>query len=78
VLALVGPSGAGKTTLVNLIPRFFDATSGQVCVDGQDVRTVQVKSLRQQVALCRKIRCSLAERCAKTSCMASSARARQR
>ena len=51
VLALVGPSGAGKTTLVNLIPRFFDATSGQVCVDGQDVRTVQVKSLREQVGL---------------------------
>ena len=51
VLALVGPSGAGKTTLVNLIPRFFDATSGQVCVDGQDVRTVRVKSLREQVGL---------------------------
>jgi subfamily B ATP-binding cassette protein MsbA len=51
VLALVGPSGAGKTTLVNLISRFFDATSGQVCVDGQDVRTVQVKSLREQVGL---------------------------
>ena len=51
VLALVGPSGAGKTTLVNLIPRFFDVTAGQVCVDGQDVRTVQVKSLRDQVGL---------------------------
>jgi subfamily B ATP-binding cassette protein MsbA len=51
VLALVGPSGAGKTTLVNLIPRFFDATSGQVCVDGRDVRSVQVKSLREQVGL---------------------------
>ena len=51
VLALVGPSGAGKTTLVNLIPRFFDAASGQVRVDGQDVRTVQVKSLREQVGI---------------------------
>ena len=51
VLALVGPSGAGKTTLVNLIPRFFDATSGQVCIDGQDVRSVQVKSLRDQVGI---------------------------
>jgi subfamily B ATP-binding cassette protein MsbA len=51
VLALVGPSGAGKTTLVNLIPRFFDPTSGRVCIDGHNVRTVQVKSLREQVGL---------------------------
>jgi len=50
-LALVGPSGAGKTTLVNLIPRFFDPTSGQICVDGHDVRSVQVKSLREQVGI---------------------------
>ncbi len=51
VLALVGPSGAGKTTLVNLIPRFFDPQTGGVCIDGQDIRTVQVKSLREQVGL---------------------------
>ncbi len=51
VLALVGPSGAGKTTLVNLIPRFFDPTSGRVCVDGHDVRGVQIKSLREQVGI---------------------------
>jgi subfamily B ATP-binding cassette protein MsbA len=50
-LALVGPSGAGKTTLVNLIPRFFDPMEGRVCVDGHDVRTIQVKSLRDQVGL---------------------------
>ena len=51
VLALVGPSGAGKTTLVNLIPRFFDPQGGQVCIDGHDVRSVQVKSLREQIGL---------------------------
>ncbi|WP_423225403.1 ABC transporter ATP-binding protein [Candidatus Amarolinea aalborgensis] len=51
VLALVGPSGAGKTTLVNLIPRFYDPTDGRLCVDGQDIRGVQVKSLRDQIAI---------------------------
>ncbi len=51
ILALVGPSGAGKTTLVNLIPRFFDPQSGGVCIDGQDIRSVQVKSLREQIGL---------------------------
>ncbi len=51
VLALVGPSGAGKTTLVNLIPRFFDPQNGGVCIDGQDIRSVQVKSLREQIGL---------------------------
>jgi ATP-binding cassette, subfamily B, bacterial MsbA len=51
VLALVGPSGAGKTTLVNLIPRFFDPQTGGVCIDGQDIRSVQVKSLREQIGL---------------------------
>ncbi len=51
ILALVGPSGAGKTTLVNLIPRFFDPHTGQVCIDGQDVRNLQVKSLREQIGI---------------------------
>jgi subfamily B ATP-binding cassette protein MsbA len=51
VLALVGPSGAGKTTLVNLIPRFFDPQAGDVRIDGQDIRSVQVKSLREQIGL---------------------------
>ena len=51
VLALVGPSGAGKTTLVNLVPRFYDPTAGRICVDGLDIRTVQVHSLRSQIGI---------------------------
>ena len=51
VVALVGLSGAGKTTLVNLIPRFFDVTEGAILVDGTDVREVALASLRAQVAL---------------------------
>lgn len=50
VVALVGASGAGKTTLVNLIPRFFDVTGGRVLVDGTDVRDLTVHSLRAQIA----------------------------
>src|SRR5207342_247432 len=51
VVALVGLSGAGKTTLVNLIPRFFDVKDGQVLVDGVDLRDVTLRSVREQVAL---------------------------
>jgi ATP-binding cassette subfamily B protein/subfamily B ATP-binding cassette protein MsbA len=50
-VALVGPSGAGKSTLVSLVPRFFDPWAGRVLVDGQDVRELQLRSLRTQVAL---------------------------
>jgi subfamily B ATP-binding cassette protein MsbA len=51
VVAIVGLSGAGKTTLVNLIPRFYDATEGAVFVDGVDIRDVTLASLRDQIAL---------------------------
>jgi subfamily B ATP-binding cassette protein MsbA len=50
VVALVGPSGAGKTTLANLIPRFFDVTSGRILIDGRDLRDLTLGSLRRQVA----------------------------
>lgn len=50
-VALVGPSGGGKTTLCNLIPRFYDVTAGRVLVDGQDVRTLQKRSLRAQIGV---------------------------
>lgn len=51
MLAIVGPSGSGKSTLTNLIPRFYDAISGQVLVDGFDVRDWKLASLRAQMAL---------------------------
>jgi ATP-binding cassette subfamily B protein/subfamily B ATP-binding cassette protein MsbA len=50
-VAIVGPTGAGKSTLVSLVPRFFDPWAGRVTIDGRDVRDVQLKSLRRQVAL---------------------------
>ncbi|SFP01307.1 ATP-binding cassette, subfamily B [Oscillibacter sp. PC13] len=50
-IAVVGPSGGGKTTLCQLIPRFYDVTEGAVCLDGQDVRQVTQESLRQNVGV---------------------------
>jgi subfamily B ATP-binding cassette protein MsbA len=51
VLAMVGSSGAGKTTLVHLLPRFFDATGGRLLIDGYDVRDVTLASLRAQIGI---------------------------
>ncbi len=50
-VALVGPSGGGKTTLCNLIPRFYDPTKGEILLDGQDIRHVKLKSLRGSVGV---------------------------
>lgn len=51
LIALVGPSGAGKTTLVNLLPRFYDIQEGQIFIDGQDIRKATIASLRDHIAL---------------------------
>ena len=50
VAALVGPTGTGKSSIVSLIPRFYDPTSGAIKIDGADVRTFRQKSLRQQIS----------------------------
>jgi subfamily B ATP-binding cassette protein MsbA len=51
VLALVGPSGGGKTTIANLLPRFWDPTGGRITIDGVDIRDATLKSLREQIAV---------------------------
>jgi len=51
VVALVGPTGVGKTTLVSLIPRFYDVTSGVITLDGRDLRDYTLDSLRQQISI---------------------------
>ena len=51
VVAVVGPSGAGKTTLANLVPRFYDVTSGAVRIDGRDVRDYDLASLRRMIGI---------------------------
>ena len=50
-IALVGPSGSGKTTICSLLPRFYDVTGGRITIDGQDVRTLTLKSLRSQIGM---------------------------
>ena len=51
MVALVGPTGAGKTTLANLLIRFYDPASGRVCIDGHDIRHVTMSSLREQIGV---------------------------
>jgi ATP-binding cassette, subfamily B, bacterial len=51
MIALVGPTGAGKTTLVNLLPAFYEATAGQMFIDDQDIRSIALSSLRDQISV---------------------------
>jgi ABC-type multidrug transport system fused ATPase/permease subunit len=51
LIALVGATGAGKTNLISLIPRFYDPTGGRVLLDGTDLREFQLRALRQQVGM---------------------------
>lgn len=51
VVAIVGPSGAGKTTIANLLPRFYDPTEGKITIDGIDIKTVTMQSLREQIGI---------------------------
>ncbi len=50
-IALIGPSGVGKTTLINLLPRFFDPVEGRILLDGEDVRELRLKDLRERIAI---------------------------
>lgn len=51
MVAIVGPSGAGKTTIANLIPRFYDPVQGNILIDGVDIKTVTLRSLREQIGI---------------------------
>lgn len=51
MIALVGPTGAGKSTLVNLLPAFYEITSGRILIDGQDINSVSLESLREQISV---------------------------
>jgi len=51
MIALVGPSGAGKTTIINLLPRFYDPTAGHISIDGHEITAVTIESLRKQIGI---------------------------
>lgn len=70
-IAIVGPSGGGKSTLCQLIPRFYDVTEGCICIDGQDVRRVTQKSIHEHIGIVQQDVFLFADTILKTSAMAS-------
>ena len=50
-IGIIGPTGSGKSTLVSLVPRFYDATAGKILLDGYDVNRINMKKLREQIAV---------------------------
>ena len=71
-IALVGPTGAGKTTIINLLSRFYDVSEGSVTIDGYDVRDVTLASLRRQMGVMLQDTFIFSGTCARTSATASS------
>ena len=76
-VAIVGATGSGKTSLVNLVPRFYDATEGTVLIDGIDVRDVTLVSLRSQIGIVMQESVLFSGRCATTSPTVGPTRARR-
>jgi ABC-type multidrug transport system fused ATPase/permease subunit len=66
-VGIVGPTGSGKSTVISLIPRFYDPEAGRVLIDGVDIRDYQLQGLRQQFASCCRTLCCSKERFARTS-----------
>lgn len=77
-IALVGNSGGGKTTLVNLLPRFYDITSGSLTIDGIDVCDLELNSLRDKIAVVFRIIFCLTVLSGKTFCSATRRQRRRR
>jgi len=65
-IALLGATGSGKSTIINMLPRFYDPTEGRITMDGYDLRDIKIESLRSQIGICRRTRSDL-ERWAKTT-----------
>ena len=76
-VGIVGPSGSGKSTLLRLLLRAYDVTGGSVSVDGVDVRELKMDSLRENIAIVRRTRCSSTTRW-RTTCATAERRRRTR
>lgn len=68
--AIIGSTGCGKSTLVNLIPRLYDVTGGKITLDGKDIRNIKMSDLREEIGLCRRKECCSLVRSHLTSALA--------